>query len=201
MNDTDPGGATSQYSRATLAIRGAATRVGPLLRRRFPAVAALRAVLLVTALLGALALIATDVGIPGIAHANTVIQIKSDTVVLARKSGGDRHLYALLLLGLVALPMAVGSAGGRSRPAGLALLLIAVTAGAITLIGDLPYLDSTGHYGRDYLAAASPQAGFYLETAGAVLLAIAAVGALLITPSERPSRRPRAEAAEAPPAV
>jgi hypothetical protein len=60
------------------------------------------------------------------------------------------------------------------------------------LLGDAPDLDETGFVGEVYAdAKAGPGAGWYLETAGAVLLLVA--GALLALLSGSPARRDEPE--------
>ena len=92
-------------------------------------------------------------------------------------TGGERHSYALVVLGLFTLAMAWGATAGRSRPAGVALVLVGVVVLAITLLGDLPDASAEGVIGMRYEAAsASPALGLWMELAGGVL-AVAA-GAL-----------------------
>lgn len=98
-------------------------------------------------------------------------------------TGGERHAYAFVLLGLFTMAMAWGASIGRSRPAGAALLLVGVAVVAIALLIDLPDARSEGIIGVRYEAAeASPALGFWLELAGGVLAAVA--GGLRLT---RPS--------------
>ena len=138
-------------ARAAVVMRRAAVRFGP-------------ATLL---LLAAVALV--------VAEFMTFREIKAVTVVPqgGTTTGGSHHGYALALLGLVAMPMAVGAALGGSRPAAAALTGLGAVALAIVLIIDLPSLDDTGLIGRTYdLAKASPQAGFWIQlVASFVLLA------------------------------
>lgn len=92
-------------------------------------------------------------------------------------SGGERHSYALVLLGLFTLAMAWGATVGRSRPAGVALVLVGAVVLAIGLLGDLPDASSEGIIGTRYeSASASPGLGLWLELVGGVLAA--AAGAL-----------------------
>jgi hypothetical protein len=113
----------------------------------------------------------------------------------ARK-GYEAHLFALIVLGLLALVMAWGAARGASRPAALALVAIGAVVLAIALIGDAPKVDETGRIGQNFdEAEANPGAGFYLEIAGGVLAVLA--GGLALRLGTRPSgARRRPEQAE-----
>jgi hypothetical protein len=125
---------------------------------------------------GAAMLVAADL--------TTLIEIRVLTVVQDELSGGDQHAYAMVVLGVAALPLAWGAARRGARPAMLGLALVGLAAALIALIGDLPDLDETGVIGERYEeAAASPGPGFYLETAGAALLLLVGGGALFLTGS------------------
>src|SRR6266536_466341 len=101
---------------------------------------ALRWVLCAVGLVGAILLIVSEF--------TTVTHVKVITVVLpgTEVTGFDQNDGAMLVLGLVAL--------------------------LIALIGDLPDVTKVGTVVRERYedAKAEPQAGFYLETLGAVLL-------------------------------
>jgi hypothetical protein len=89
---------------------------------------------------------------------------------LCAPSGGERHSYALAILGLLALVMAWGASIGDSRPAAAALALAGAAALAIVLIGDLPDVNQTGEIGLRFdEAEASPANGFYLSLLGGAL--------------------------------
>jgi hypothetical protein len=106
-----------------------------------------------------------------------------DVSDLCATSGGERHSYALVLLGLFTLAMAWGATAGRSRPAGVALVVVGAVVLAIALLGDLPDAYSEGIIGTRYEAAsASPGAGLWLELAGGAL-AVAAGALRLGRPS------------------
>ena len=95
-------------------------------------------------------------------------------------SGGSHHGYALGLIGLALLPMAWGAVVGGSRPAAIAALVLALGAAGVVLFIDLPMLDETGLLGRTYeLAEARPGPGFYVQSLGAALALIGAVGTLV----------------------
>ena len=99
-----------------------------------------------------------------------------DVADFCATTGGERHSYALVLLGLFTLAMAWGAAIGRSRPAGAALVLVGAVVIAIALFGDLPDARSEGIIGVRYEAAkASPGLGLWLELVGGVLAVVAGV--------------------------
>ena len=142
--------------------------------------------LLACSVAGALMLIAADL--------TTLVQIKVITVVKEELTGHDQHSWAMAVLGLAALPLAWGAARRHARPAMLGLALIGVAALLIALIGDLPDTRSTGVIGERYEEAQAPAgAGFFLETAGAVLLIVGGVGGLMLL---SPPPRERARRAE-----
>lgn len=129
----------------------------------------------------------------------TLYQVKIITVTRDVSTVGAHHGYALLILAVAAAVMAVGAVRGGSRPAAFAVLAIAVAALVIALAVDLPVVDEEGTYGRDYeQARAQPAVGFYLETAGAVLLLFSAVVLLVVRPEGRTApARPAASEPEA----
>ena len=95
---------------------------------------------------------------------------------LCSPSGGDRHSYALLVLGLLAPVMAWGAGVGRSAPAAVALAVVGVAVLAIVLIGDLPDVTETGEIGlRFEQAEANPASGFYLSLLGGAAALLAGV--------------------------
>ena len=88
---------------------------------------------------------------------------------------GSHHGYALLVVAVVGLVMAVGAWRG-SRPAAVAVAFLGAVALAIVLVVDLPDVDATGTYGVNFdQARAVAAAGFKLSSAGAVLLLVAGV--------------------------
>jgi hypothetical protein len=135
------------------------------------------------ALAGAVLLIVSDF--------STLVEIKVITVTKEQFSGHEQHSWAMVILGVAAIPMAYGAARRRARPAMLGLVLLGTVALLIALIGDLPDTRSTGVIGERYEeAAAQAGTGFFLETAGAVLLLVAGVGGLMLLSSQPPAREP-----------
>jgi hypothetical protein len=89
-------------------------------------------------------------------------------------SGIEQHGGALILLGLLAIAMALGAGRRGSRPAAAALLGIAAVTLAFILLRDLPKMDESGLVGLRYEEAeVSPGPGLYLEMLGAGLCALA----------------------------
>jgi hypothetical protein len=105
--------------------------------------------------------------------------------VITTVSSGSHHAYAILPIALAGagLAWAWSRSGARLAVAGLAVL--AAAALVIALGRDLPDAQSNGieRSGQTYVsAAASPRAGLYLETGGAVALLICAGAGLLLGP-------------------
>jgi hypothetical protein len=119
-----------------------------------------------------------------IATFTTVIEIKVGTATRladhdTHLSGWNRHGPALLVIAAFAAAMVAGALRG-ARPAMAALAVLGLAALLIAVVGDVPHLDQTGFIGQVYEdAAAGPDAGFYLETLGGVLL-LAAGGLMLV---------------------
>jgi hypothetical protein len=98
-------------------------------------------------------------------------------------SGLERHGGALILIGLLALLMAWGAGLGRSRPAGIALILAGGIVLAIGLFVDLPVTDDTGAIGRNF-EGAQAQVGIalYLELIAGALAVLAGLARVLRRP-------------------
>jgi hypothetical protein len=129
-------------------------------------------------------------------------EIRILTVTREGVGVGSHHGYALLIIGIAGAVMAYGAYRG-SRPAALALAILGAAAVLVVLLVDLPDVDATGLYGRDYeQAKAQAVTGFYLETAGAILLLLAGVLTVVLNLSSpaRP-RRERPDVAAQPPAA
>jgi hypothetical protein len=88
------------------------------------------------------------------------------------ENGGGNHAYAMLLLGLAVVPMALGALRG-AKPAMLALAAIGVIVLVIALTVDLPAARQEGTLRESITyenAKAQPAIGFFLETLAGVLL-------------------------------
>src|SRR4051794_29238003 len=181
---TEPaGGARPDYSTGPRA-----SRTG------FPTLSPLVAGLLFAAVVGAVLLI--------VAEFSTTIQITvgAGRAVVDTATGHERHGYALLIIGLLVLPMVFGAAIGHSRPALAAIALLGLAALLIALIGDAPDIHKTGVFGERFEdAQADPKSGYYLETLGAVLVLIGgACGWVLTRVRPEPAAAPAGAAAEPP---
>jgi hypothetical protein len=107
-------------------------------------------------------------------------------------SAGGHHGYALAVIAVAIVVMAVGAVIGGSRPAAVAVLALALGALAIAVLVDLPDTDQTGLIGRTYDAAvAEPRAGLYLEIAGGCCALVGAAVILVVRPERRQSARAR----------
>jgi hypothetical protein len=146
-----------------------------LLRPALAGVAALGAVLLVAASF------ATVVQVTVLTTSD--LAVDTDTVL----TGFERHGPALVLLAAFALLMTVGALRG-ARPAAAAVAVAGLVALVLAVAVDVPALDDTRGIEELYEgASAGPKAGFYLETAGAILLLVAG-GCLAALPAARYQR-------------
>jgi len=106
-------------------------------------------------------------------------------------SGIEQHNGALILLGLVAVLMALGAGRRSSRPAAVALIAIALIVVGIVVARDLPAAGETGLVGLRYEEAkAGPSTGLYLECVGAALCAAAGALRLALGRSVAAQQRP-----------
>jgi hypothetical protein len=143
---------------------------------------ALRLALLALPLVGAGLLVATEF--------STLYDVRVVTAVPegGAFSAGDHHGYAQAVIAVGIVVMTFGAVVGGSRPAAIAVLVLALGSLAISLLVDLPDVHETGLIGRTYDAAvAEPRAGLYLEIAGGCA---ALVGAALILVVRRAPRHP-----------
>ena len=165
-------GTAPEYSRGPGASRGGV-----------PVPPALWRALALAAFVGAILLVVADF--------TTLFEARG--VGFSRHVPGHRnHSYAMVVIGGVALVMALLAMRSQSRSALAALAMLGLVAIVIALGFDLP--DATGIATlRSFQdARLAPRTGFYLETLGAALVAVAAVGGLLLaSPSRdrRPARR------------
>jgi hypothetical protein len=107
-------------------------------------------------------------------------------------AGHSNHSWAMAVVGLAALPLALTAVRTGAAAALGAIGALGAVAMVIALAVDLPDATATHTVALTFADAhATPQLGFYLETLGAVLLLVAGVGGtLLAAPSRR--RRPKA---------
>jgi hypothetical protein len=172
-------GATGDYSKGPSRFRGALSTLAPLAIGLF-----------VAALLGGILLI--------VAEFSVINRIAiGDDVTKATFRGFDRHHFALLIIGAVAIPMAWGGFIGRSRPAFAVLALLGLAALLIVLVGDTPDLNDKRGYDVFYDSVRTHVGvGYYLETLGSILILAAGACSWFFTAGAIRIRRPRG--AEAP---
>ena len=173
MNDSAPG-TTEQDS----SIRRGSRPVLQLSELLMPALAA-------AAFAGAVMLVLSDFLTLFAVHTDAGVTVPDGSV-----KGRENHSFAMVLIGVAALPMAYGAWAGGSRPAMAGLAFLGALAILVALAFDLPDATGTNTLARTFEnATGSPKAGFYLETLGAVLLIISGGGRLVLT---APDRRDRA---------
>ena len=104
-------------------------------------------------------------------------------------AAGPHHGYAQAVIAAGIAVMAVGAVVGGSRPAAVAVLLLALAALGVALLVDLPDVHETGLIGRTYDAAvAEPRSGLYLEIAGGCCALVGAALILVVRPARRSAR-------------
>jgi len=90
--------------------------------------------------------------------------------------GGERHLYALLVLGLFAIGAMLVAILSGSKPAAIAVAAAGFTALLIFLVVDLPDVGKVGTFddpNQTFLQAkAQPEDGFWIELIGALVLTV-----------------------------
>jgi len=126
-----------------------------------------------TAIAGGILLVAAD--------RSTLYQVIVVTVTKASVSGHAQHGYALLVIGLAAIALALLAGGRRGAVASRATGLLGLLALAVALLcGDFHDVHSTGSIGALYEnARAVPGRGFYLELLGGALLTACGLRGLL----------------------
>jgi hypothetical protein len=164
-------------SRAASALAAGFARVeSGLARRGIDAFYLAAAGLAVAAAAGSVLLVVSDF--------TPLFEARTVTATIGTVTGGRNHLYAMVIIGVVAAPMAWGAIRGGSRPAMISLAVLGLAAAVIALAFDLPDATGVSTLNRSFAyanAQSFPRVGFYLETLGAVLLLIAGGGTLLLT--------------------
>ena len=147
-------------------------------QRRFQRPEGLRAGLAALAVLGAILLIVSEF-LPLYRIVVGALETERESRVAWRNHG-----FAMLVLGLAAIPMLVGALRG-ARPAMWAIAAIGIVAIAIAVAVDLPSATDEGLWGERFEdAEARPAVGFFTETLGGVML-LAAGGLMLLTAPPR----------------
>jgi hypothetical protein len=143
---------------------------------------------LVIGVLGALVLVAAEFTPLLHVHTNAHMQVVRTVYTGAHDS------YALVPVALLAAALAFSAWTSGSRLALPAIGLLGLLALGIALLGDLPDAHSSGLVGSTTTglqgASSSAGIGLYLETLGAVVLIITAVGGMLLEPMPIARRRP-----------
>ena len=134
---------------------------------------ATRTVSFAAALLGSALLI--------VAEFSTLRGVRALQADVLRVSAGGNHGYALIVIALLALPVAVWAVLRRSRLAALGLLIAGAAAAYVILAVDRPVLGSTAPVDQLYASTSAwTGSAIYWESAGAaLLLASGAVQSLL----------------------
>ncbi len=181
MNATRPE-AETEYSRAQPpATRGFGRLIGRRDDRPGGGFRALELAVLVGGGIGA--------GLLLVAEFMPLLNVRSSTGhgVIDTVSTGPHDAYALVPVALLAAALAYGLWRTRSRVALFAIALLGVLVLLIALVRDLPDAQATGLIGTAAthftLASSTPATGLYLETLGAIVLLITAVGGLLLAPA------------------
>ena len=151
----------------------------------------LRTALAIGAVLGAVVLV--------VAEFSTLYDVVIGSLETPRRSVGvgENHAYALLVVALVSVPMALGAARG-ARPPAFALVALGAVALFIALAVDLPETRQSGRLAESVAfedAQAQVATGFYLETLGAVVLLFAGGALLLLGRGAQPGRELRSDRA------
>jgi hypothetical protein len=119
-----------------------------------------------------------------VAELSPLLVVRAGHHVVGRVGTGSHHSWALLAIAVAAAGLTVVGTRSGSRPALAALVWLGAIALVIALAIDLPDARATGLVARTLqLGAASPQAGFFLETAAAVVLVVVGGLALLASPA------------------
>ncbi|MGZ5348544.1 MAG: hypothetical protein ACXWGV_13290, partial [Solirubrobacterales bacterium] len=93
-------------------------------------------------------------------------------------SSADQHGYAILVLAVFSLAMLLVGIGAQSEQVARIAAFAVAAGGAVALliflVGDLPDANKVGTLDDDSFidAKAEPQAGFWLELAGSLVLAV-----------------------------
>jgi hypothetical protein len=150
--------------------------------------ALIRGAIMIGGLLGALLLL--------VAEFTTLFEIRTSAGAASIQSvgTGSHHTYALVPVAVLAVALSIAVYTALSRPALLAIGVLAVITLLITLLGDLPDAHASGLVGggaqRYVTASSTPSAGLYMETLGGVVLLITSVcGFLLLGPPPRSRQR------------
>jgi MFS family permease len=130
---------------------------------------------------------------------------------LSAIEASDQHGYASLVLAIFALAMIAvslatagagdGDGASLSQIAAVAVAVCGAVALLIFLVGDLPDVNKIGTLddpNQSFIdSKARPQAGFWLELVGALVLTVCGAGLATMAPQRAPGEREEAEARRA----
>ena len=180
-----PPEANAEYSRGSepfgrLLVRGERLRSQPRPDPREGHSVATVAVVL-AAVLGALLIIVSQ--FTALYH----VHVPTSAAPVKSVGTGGNHAWAPIPLALLAIVFAFAAYRYHNRTALLAIALLGVVTLLIVLLGDLPDVHATGLVGSGASqyqeGTATPSAGLYMETLGAILLLVSGgVGFLLLAP-------------------
>ena len=181
-----PPEANAEYSRGSepfgrMLVRGERVRSAPFPEPREDHSVA-TAVVILAAVLGALLIIVSQ--FTALYH----VHVPTSVAPVKTVGTGGNHAWAPIPLALLAVVLAYVAYRYRNRPALLAIALLGVVTLLIALLGDLPDVHATGLIGSgasQYAeGTATPSAGLYMETLGAVVLLVSGgLGFLMLTSS------------------
>lgn len=125
-----------------------------------------------------------------VAEFTDLYSVRVITVTVKTGTVGSHHGFALLIVAVGAALLAFAAHRSGSRAAAAGLLALGAVALLVVLTIDLPVIDETGIYGRDFeRATARAEIGFRLESAGAVLLLLAGMATLVLGESRADYQR------------
>lgn len=179
-----PPEAESEYSRGRRPARGPEIDPQAAWERRFERH---RRGVLAAGLLGVLLLLVAEFA--PVLHVHSALRgygVRSVT-------GGRNHSFALLPVALLAAALSLSVWQTGSRIALLAIGVLGLVALGVALLGDLPDAHTAGLVGNTRtghaFASSQPAMGLYLETAGGVVLLLAAAAGMLLEPVPGTPRR------------
>jgi hypothetical protein len=122
----------------------------------------------------------------------TLYTVRAGGIEVTSAQAGGHHGYALAVLGINAVLLAVAAARAASRGAAFGLLAVGLIGAAVVLAIDLPDATESGVLSGTLAAAsASPGPGLWLGLAGSALVTAAGGGLAWVLTRDRPLRPQR----------
>lgn len=121
------------------------------------------------------------------------VHVATSHAAVRSEATGSHNAYAMIPVAALALALTAGVWHRNGRIALLAIAALGVLALILALVHDLPDAQSHGLLliaGDYHPATASPSAGLYMETLGAVVLIITGICGLVLAGPASPRRRP-----------